>query len=79
MPDEFEELDGWVSMTDAAERLGFTRQNLHKKIKNGSIPAEHVRQIGESDRKIYVIAASYVDMLVRDYHGTEKKKEQETV
>ncbi len=74
MSEEFEELDGWVSMTDAAERLGFTRQNLHKKINNGSIPAEHVRQIGESEsRKIYVIAASYVDMLVKDY-GTEKEK-----
>jgi len=73
LPDEFEELDGWVSITDAALRLGFSRQNLHKKIKNGSIPAEHVRQIGDSEsRKIYVIAASYVDMLVQDYHGTKE-------
>lgn len=73
--EEFEKLDGWTTITDAAERLGFTRQNLHKRIKTGSIPAEHVRWIGDSDsRKILVIRTSYVDMLTVDY-GTKSEKE----
>lgn len=76
MPEEFEELDGWMSITDAATRLGFTRQNLHKRINSGSIPAEHVRQIGESgNRKILVIRVSYIDMLALDY-GTETKEQE---
>ncbi len=70
--DEFEKLDGWTTITDAALRLGFTRQNLHKKIRIGSIPAEHVREIGEGSLMIRVIRTSYVDGLMKD--GTEKAK-----
>ncbi len=63
--DEFEKLEGWMTITDAAVRLGFTRQNLHKRIKSGSIPAEHVREIGdEESRRILVIRTSYVEVLV---------------
>ncbi len=62
--EEFEKLEGWTTITDAAERLKFSRQNLHKKIKIGSIPAKHVREIGDESRRILVIRTSYVDGLV---------------
>lgn len=62
--EEFEKLEEWTTITDAAVRLGFSRQNLHKKIKIGSIPAEHVREIGEENRRILVIRTRYVDGLV---------------
>ena len=69
MAAEFENipvLDGWVNLTEAAERIGITRQHAHKKARlaNEGKPNgwKSIRRIGT--KPMYVVSVSEIaDML----------------
>jgi len=72
-PDEVEELDGWLTLSDVAEVLGISRQALHKQIFAPSgvpLPARQrllktVRKVGRSERPPYVFRTEEVEQLLQ--------------
>lgn len=47
-------LEGWVTVAQAAEILGITRQAVHKKILDGSFTS--TRRLGPVSKPIFVLA-----------------------
>jgi len=58
-------LEGYISLADAAERLGITKQGLHHRIKVGTVPARFVRRVpatSESKRSaVVLLSTEYTD------------------
>jgi len=63
---DVEELDGWLSLPVAAQRLGVTRQRVYQMIQEGRIPSAAVRKIpGVGDRPAAdVVREAEIDQIV---------------
>lgn len=44
--DQVQPLEGWITIPEAAERLGCTRANVHKMVKSGKFPQEDLAKAG---------------------------------
>lgn len=55
--DAVKPLEDWVTLPEAAERMGFSRQALHNKISRGTVPLAEMRRIGT----VLVISKEWVD------------------
>lgn len=64
-----EYLKGWVAAQYAADQLVVSRQAVHKMIREGRIPAEHVRRI-KNYRPVFIIRESYLTRLVAQREAT---------
>lgn len=69
LPDEVEALEGWLTLSDVADRLGISRQALHKQIfaKDGEPRTgkrrllKTVRKVGESEKPPYLFLETEVN------------------
>lgn len=55
-------LEGWVTVAQAAELLGITRQAVHKKILDGTLHS--ARRLGSVSKPIFILEVGEIDDLV---------------
>lgn len=55
-------LEGWVTVAQAAELLGITRQAVHKKILDGTL--QSARRLGSVSKPIFILEVGEIDDLV---------------
>jgi len=63
MPLEFQQLEGWTAVSDAASILSVSRQAVHKMLNSGIFSSEDVRKIGSGLKPVYIIRTTVVQEL----------------
>ena len=64
--EKFRQLEGWVALSEAAERMGLSKQGLHFRLNQGLIPAEHVRWVPTGSRKVMLVREAYIEEIEKE-------------
>lgn len=75
---EVPDLEGWVPLADAAERMGLSTNGLRKRVFDyNEFGVDNVRKIPQGTHAIYLLSRSSVDRAVND--ETKDRQEYETI
>jgi hypothetical protein len=64
LPEDIPALTGYITLAEAADRMGLSKQALHKQAANKDLKT--VRRVGERSRAVFVVKESEIDRKIEE-------------